>query len=203
MVRACDAGCRITRWVLPALMALAVAGCGGGRGWRMTNITGLMPVLKFTLTDAATGASMDAAHFKGKVVLLYFGYTHCPDVCPMTLADLAAAVRTLGARADQVRILFVSVDPARDTIPVLKRYAEAFGPQVVGLRGDQEQLRRLTKRYRVTYGYEKPDVHGNYVVSHSSAVYVFDRNGHVRLLAQHPNRTADLAHDLKALLAEG
>lgn len=203
MVRVLDAVRRSARWILPALMATAVAGCGGGRDWRMTNITGLMPALKFTLTDAATGGRVDAARFKGKVVLMYFGYTHCPDVCPMTLANLAAAVRTLGERADGVRILFVSVDPARDTVAVLKGYAQAFGPQVVGLRGGQDQLRRLTKRYRVTYGYEKPDASGNYVVSHSSAVYVFDREGRVRLLAQQTDRTADLAHDLKALLAEG
>ncbi len=109
------------------------------------------------------------------MVLLYFGYTHCPDVCPTTLSLLSHAVTALGTDAGQVRILFVSVDPARDTLAQLKTYAAAFGPEVVGLRGSEAELKALTKRYRVSYGYGKPDARGDYEVSHSSAVYVFDR----------------------------
>lgn len=190
-------------WVA-ALSALLLAGCSArDRGWRTTDISGIMPPLKFTLTDSKTGGVVNAHDFRGKVVLLYFGYTHCPDVCPTTLADLAAALRELGARARDVRVLFVSVDPARDSAAVLKEYAAAFGPEVIGLRGDSEELHRLTRRYRVTYGYGRPDAHGDYEVSHSSAVYVFDTRGEVRLLARPTDRPADLAHDLGRLIAEG
>lgn len=186
------------------LLALLLTGCSArDRDWRTTDISGIMPPLKFTLTDSKTGGVVNAHDFRGKVVLLYFGYTHCPDVCPTTLADLAAGLRDLGARARDVRVLFVSVDPARDTVAVLKEYATAFGPEVVGLRGDHAELRRLTKRYRVTYGYGRPDAHGDYEVSHSSAVYVFDARGKVRLLARPTDRPADLAHDLGRLIAEG
>jgi protein SCO1/2 len=102
-----------------------------------------------------------------------------------------------------VRILFVSVDPARDTLAALNKYAAVFGPQVVGLRGTQDELRALTKRYRVSYGYGKPDAKGNYEVSHSSAVYVFDRQGEVRLLAGASDTASAITDDLRRLLAEG
>lgn len=189
--------------VLAVAAALLIACSGGGSHWRTTDISGVMPPLRFTLTDGSTGRVVHAADFRGKVVLLYFGYTHCPDVCPTTLANLAASVRALGARASQVRILFVSVDPARDTPAVLQQYAAAFGPRVVGLHGNQAELRSLTKRYRVSYGYGKPDAHGDYEVSHSSAVYVFDARGNVRLLARPTDRPQDIAHDLGRLIADG
>ncbi|MGA7800112.1 MAG: SCO family protein [Gammaproteobacteria bacterium] len=165
------------------------------------NVSGLLPSLTFTLTDSANGRVVHANAFRSRIVLLYFGYTHCPDVCPTTLAELSRAVRELGPAADQVRILFVTVDPRRDSLSVLKEYAKAFGPQVVGLRGDRSELVALTKRYRVSYGYGKPDANGNYTVSHSSAVYVFDRQGDARLLGKPTNHLADYAHDLKELVA--
>ena len=95
-----------------------------------------------------------AADYKGKVVLLYFGYTYCPDVCPTTLFNIAQMLKTMGKRADDVRVLFVTVDPNRDTLPVLKQYTEAFAPQVVGSRGTPDQLAALAKRYRVAYSVE-------------------------------------------------
>jgi protein SCO1/2 len=137
-----------------------------------------------------------------KLVLLYFGYTHCPDVCPTTLSQLSHAVAALGTSAGQVRILFVSVDPARDMLARLKTYAAAFGPEVVGLRGSQAELKALTKRYRVSYGYGKPDAHGEYEVSHSSAVYVFDREGEIRLLVGSTDAAPVITGDLQRLLSE-
>jgi protein SCO1/2 len=171
--------------------------------WGLKDISGLMPPLEFTLTDAGNDATVHGKDFRGKLVLLYFGYTHCPDVCPTTLSLLGAAVKALGKDAAQVRILFVSVDPARDTPARLKTYAAAFGPQVVGLRGNDAGLKTLTKRYRVTYGYGKPDARGNYEVSHSSAIYVFDRQGEVRLLADPTDTAAVITADLQRLLNEG
>jgi protein SCO1 len=134
-------------------------------------------------------------------VLLYFGYTDCPDQCPTTLAALADALRALGPQASQVRVLFVSVDPGRDTTAVLKRYVGNFGPEFVGLRGDQAELTRLSKRYRIAYHYEKPDKYGNYEVDHSSAVFVFGRHGRARLLALSDNTPQQVASDLRRLLA--
>jgi protein SCO1/2 len=171
--------------------------------WGLKDISGLMPPLDFTLTDAGNGATVHGKDFRGKVVLLYFGYTHCPDVCPTTLSLLGRAVAALGNDAAQVRVLFVSVDPARDTLAQLKTYAAAFGPQVVGLRGSDTELKALTKRYRVTYGYGKPDAHGNYEVSHSSAIYVFDRQGKVRLLAGPGDNALVITADLERLLQSG
>jgi protein SCO1 len=184
------------------LMGL-LAGCGhSAPPWGLRDITGLMPPLDFSLTEASDGATVHGKDFQGQVVLLYFGYTHCPDVCPTTLSRLGRAVAALGPQAEQVRILFVSVDPARDTLAQLKTYATTFGPQVVGLRGSQDEIKALTKRYRVSYGYGKPDTHGDYEVSHSSAVYVFDREGEVRLLADSTAESGVITGDLKRLLAE-
>jgi len=185
------------------LLAGLLAACGqSGPPWGLRDITGLMPPLDFTLTEASDGATVHGKDFRGHVVLLYFGYTHCPDVCPTTLSRLGRAVAALGAQAEQVRVLFVSVDPARDTLAQLKTYAAAFGPQIVGLRGSQDEIKALTKRYRVSYGYGKPDARGGYEVSHSSAVYVFDREGEVRLLADSTAEVAVITGDLRRLLAE-
>ncbi len=184
---------------LALLAASILAGCSGSKKWDTTNITGVMPNLKFTLTDE-NGTTVHADNWRGKVKLLYFGYTHCPDICPLTLADIARALRSLGKQADQVRVLFVSVDPKRDTPAVLKTYAHAFGPQFVGLTGTQDQLLALTARYRVSYSYDNPDVDGNYTVNHGAAIYVFDKTGRVRLLMSRSDKSAAIAHDLKQLL---
>lgn len=186
------------------LLTVLLGACGRSAvPWALHDVSGLMPELKFTLTEASDGAAVHGQDFRGRVVLLYFGYTHCPDVCPTTLSLLSRSVAALGAEAGQVRILFVSVDPARDTLAALNKYAAVFGPQVVGLRGTQDELQALTKRYRVSYGYGKPDAKGNYEVSHSSAVYVFDRQGEVRLLAGASDTASAITDDLRRLLAEG
>lgn len=183
------------------LAVFALTACNKGKPWATKNISGLMPRLSFHMIEANRDAPVDAANFRGKLILLYFGYTHCPDVCPLTLQRLKGAISNLGKQADQVRILFVTVDPRRDSLAVLKKYTAFFGPQVLGLRGDKADLRKLTKMYRVTYGYDKPDASGNYNVSHSSAVYVFDRKGEARLLIRPKDKVAAIDEDLKRLLA--
>jgi len=200
----CAAAARVlgSRFLILLLVSL-LAACGQNEPpWGLRNISGLMPSLDFTLTEARDGATVHGKDFRGKVVLLYFGYTHCPDVCPTTLSLLSHAVKALGTSADQVRILFVSVDPARDTLAQLKTYAAAFGPEVVGLRGSADELEAFTKRYRVSYGYGKPDSRGAYEVSHSSAVYVFDRKGEIRLLIGSTDSAPIITGDLQRLLAE-
>jgi protein SCO1/2 len=190
-----------TRLGVLLLMSL-LAACGHhGPPWGLRDISGIMPTLDFSLTESS-GDTVHGKDFRGHVVLLYFGYTHCPDVCPTTLSRLSRAVAALGPHADEVRILFVSVDPARDTPAQLQAYARAFGPEVVGLSGSQSELQALTKRYRVSYGYGKPNPHGDYEVSHSSAVYVFDRQGEVRLLADSSTEASVITDDLQRLLAE-
>ncbi len=187
-------------WAAALILTGLVAGCAGsGPQYALKNITGLVSPLAFHLTDQ-DGLPVTAADYRHDVVLLYFGYTRCPDECPTTLAMLANALQTLGPQASQVRVLFVSVDPRRDTAAVLKRYVGNFGPQFVGLRGDQAELTRLSKRYRIAYHYEKPDRYGNYEVDHSSAVFVFDRDGQARLLALSDNTAQQVASDLRRLL---
>ncbi len=191
------------RRVLPGLLALclAVAACGTrGPPYALQNVSGLLPRLRFQLTDQ-DDRLVTASDYRGKIVLMYFGYTHCPDACPTTLATLATAIRSLGADAAKVRVLFVSVDPKRDTTAVLKSYVSFFGPQFVGLRGDGAELTALSKRYRIAYHLEPPDRYGNYTVDHSSAVFVFDGTGRVRLLGSETDGAAKIAQDLRRLVA--
>jgi protein SCO1 len=183
------------------LTGLLVACARSGPAYALKNVTGLVSPLEFHLTNQ-DGQPVTAADYRDDVVLLYFGYTDCPDQCPTTLTTLADALHALGPQAAQVRVLFVSVDPRRDTTEVLKRYVGNFGPEFVGLRGDQAELARLSRRYRIAYHYEKPDKYGNYEVDHSSAVFVFGRNGRARLLALSDNTPQQVASDLRRLLAD-
>ena len=197
------------RWLCAPLLLLLVAGLllgGCHRGepqpFRLTNSSGHMPDLDFRLTDD-NGKAVTGADYRGKVVLLYFGYTHCPDVCPLTLAQLHVVMQRLGPLADDARILFVSVDPARDTPAVMHTYVNAFDKRAVGLVGDARSVEALSKRYRSAFTREPGDAAGNYEVSHSSAIYVFDRDGHARVLATPSASHDDLVHDLHLLLASG
>ncbi|MDE2133894.1 MAG: SCO family protein [Alphaproteobacteria bacterium] len=180
------------------LMLMAVlAGCGRDRPWRATDISGAMPRLEFVMTRASDGASVTAKDYRGRVTILYFGYTNCPDVCPATLANLADMLRQLGRDADRVRVLFVTVDPNRDRLSILKKYAAAFAPQVDGLRGSDNALADLARRYRVAYSVK---MQPTYQVMHSSAVFFFDREGRARLVTLSTDDTAGLAEDVKRLL---
>jgi protein SCO1/2 len=189
------------RGVSVLVIPLLLAACGAsGPPYALANVTGLVAPLEFHLTDQ-NGQPVTAANYRHEIVLLYFGYTHCPDQCPTTLAKLASALHALGPQASRVRVLFVSVDPRRDTTAVLKRYVGNFGPEFVGLRGGQSELTTLSKRYRITYHYEAPDKYGDYEVDHSSAVFVFGRHGHARLLGQADNTAQQYTSDLRRLLA--
>ncbi len=184
----------------PAAAALLVACGGGGTHWKSMDITGVMPDLRFTLVDDE-GRTVTAERYLGKVNLLYFGYTHCPDVCPLTLATIERAFARLGPAADGVRLLFVSVDPSRDGPKILHAYVAAFGAHIVGLTGTQPQLQALTKRYRVSYRYGRRDQNGDYAVYHSAGIYVFDRRGRARLLMTGREGADAIARDLERLLA--
>jgi len=186
---------------------LLLAACSGTQQWHETDIAGAMPALDFTMTRAEDSKTVTAADFQGKVVLLYFGYTYCPDVCPTTLLNLSTVLKDLGDKAKNIRVLFVTVDPDRDTVPVLKDYVSAFAPQVVGLRGNADQLAALAKRYRVSYSVTPESGDQPYTVTHSSAIYAFDQAGKVRLLiasmATDKPDTDGVTADLAQLVDEG
>jgi len=187
------------RWrALLALLVLLVASCGD-ETWHAKNVRGVIPDLAFEMTNDA-GRTVHAVDYRGEVVLLFFGYTHCPDVCPTTLARLAQAIQLMGKEGRKVRILFVTVDPARDPPALLRGYVRAFSPQAIGLRGSQAQLDALTKRYRVAYSHDAPDAQGNYAVSHSSAVFAFDAEGRARLVIASELGAQEIAADLKRLV---
>jgi protein SCO1/2 len=189
-------------WLLA--ISLLLAGCQRSEPlpFKLTDISGHMPALDFKLTDDQ-GKAVSGADYRGKVVLLYFGYTHCPDVCPLTLAQLHVVMQRLGTLADGARILFVSVDPTRDTPTVLHAYVHAFDPRAVGLTGDPRVIEALVKRYRSAFTREPASSDGNYEVSHSSAIYIFDRGGNARVLSTPTDTQDDLVHDLHLLLSTG
>jgi protein SCO1/2 len=194
----------LARLTLLLAIALLLAACHRGENlpWRLTNVSGHMPDLSFELTDDH-GKPVTGADYRGKVVLLYFGYTHCPDVCPLTLAQLHAVLQRVGPTADGARILFVSVDPARDTPPIMHAYVNAFDKRAVGLTGTPRAIEALSKRYRSAFTREPDQGNGQYEVSHSSAIYLFDRQGRARLLATPATAQSDLVHDLYLLLGTG
>lgn len=192
---------------LPALLLIAgllIGGCQHNEPLplRLTDVSGHMPDLDFRLTDDH-GKAVTGADYRGKVVLLYFGYTHCPDVCPLTLAHLHVVMERLGPLADGARILFVSVDPARDTPEVMHAYVNAFDPHAVGLTGEARAIEALSKRYRSAFTREPANSDGSYEVSHSSAIYLFDAQGHARALATPSASQDDIVHDLHLLLDNG
>ncbi len=159
-----------------------------------------LPRLALTMTDAGTGRAVTARDFRGKVTLLYFGYTNCPDVCPMTLHNIALTLGRLGARRDGVRALFVTVDPVRDTLAVLRAYTQLFAPEIVGLRGTADQLAALASRYHIGYSVSPATASHPYEVNHSSGIYVFDTRGQARLLIPSlDSGTPDIAGTAAAL----
>lgn len=188
-------------WLM--LAALVLTGCAGSDdNWHGKDISGLMPELEFQL-EGTGGQAVTPADSGGNIRLLYFGFTSCPDVCPTTLTDLRRSIRQLPEKyQEDVTTLFVSVDPRRDTPERLASYVNFFGDQVVGLTGTEAELRKLAKRYRTTFGYDEPDASGNYNVSHSSAVYVFDRAGNARLLLRPELSPEQVSEDLAQLARE-
>lgn len=196
----------LSRRGLFAAAALLLAACREEPPWHAVAVNGTLPDLAFSLSRP-DGRAVRAADYRGKLVLLFFGYTNCPDVCPLTMANLAEVLDRLGPAAEGVRLLFVTVDPERDTPPVLARYAAAFGPEAEALRGTDNQLAVLARRYRVTYSVLPAEGSRPYTVVHGPSVYVFDRTGRARLmLPKFYDASADIAGavaDLHRLLAEG
>ena len=190
-----------------ALLAAAVlmSGCGEKSepkvAFKNTDLTGLDYAKDFALTDH-TGKPRTLADFKGKVVLMFFGYTQCPDVCPTTMAEMSAAMKELGPQADQVQVLFVTVDPERDTQQLLAEYVPAFDKRFLGLYGTAEQTAAVGKEFKVFYAKVAGKTPGSYTMDHTAASYVFDKQGKIRLLVRSGQGPAPIVHDLKLLLAQ-
>ena len=167
--------------------------------FRTSDITGSTFGKAFALTDH-TGRAATLADYRGKAVVMFFGYTQCPDVCPTTLATLSATMKALGPDADRVQVLFVTVDPERDTQALLAQYVPAFDPRFVGLYGDAAATERVAKEFKVLFQKQPGATPGSYTVDHSAGVYMFDPQGRLRLYASHGQPPDAFAHDLKALL---
>lgn len=185
-------------------VVLMLSACGGNSkiAWNGHDITGVMPDLAYNLTNEKDKPAT-AADYAGKIRLVFFGYTSCPDICPVTLGNLKTAIASLPpAEQKQLRVLFVSVDPKRDTPKKLADYTHFFGPAFEGLTGTQKQLKMLTKRYRVTYGYGEPEKTGFYLVSHSSAIFVFGPTGKARLLLNSTLTPDQITADLRELFKQ-
>jgi protein SCO1/2 len=183
-----------------ALGALVLgAGCDSGPKFKSTDITGADYGKVLELTDHH-GKPRKLEDFRGKVVVVFFGFTHCPDFCPTTLAELSQAIKTLGPDAQRVQVLFVSVDPERDTRDALAKYVPAFDPSFLGLYGDAEATRRVAKEFKI-YA-EKRKTGDTYTVDHSAQSYVIDPQGRLRLFVKHDRIGADLPADLRTLLRE-
>lgn len=195
---------RFLHRLLPLLgLVLLLSGCSSGTPWHGKDISGLMPDLDFRLTGTS-GKTVTEADTEGQIRLLYFGFTSCPDVCPTTLNGLNRAIDQMPAGLqDRVTTLFVSVDPQRDTPKRIASYVNFFGDNVIGMTAEEPALRDLTKRYRTTFGYDEPDAEGNYQVSHSAAVYVFDGAGNARLLFRPDLTPQMMSEDLTTLASEG
>jgi protein SCO1 len=184
---------------------LLLAGCGKDPEWHDIDVSDSSPPLAFTMTRASDGQTVTQANYRGHVVLLYFGYTYCPDLCPTTLSNISTILQRLGPQVQDVKVLFVTVDPNRDTLPVLASYVKDFAPEIDGLRGTPDQLAELARRYRVVYSVTPAGPGGTYEVAHSSVLYVFDATGKARLLVPSLATTSpDLAGataDLQRLIA--
>ena len=188
-----------------AVLAAATALCGctpGSPEFRNTDITGAEFGRDFALNDPS-GKGRTLADFRGKAVVVFFGFTHCPDICPTALGTIAEAMRPLGPDASRVQGVFITVDPERDTPELLARYASAFHPSFVGLYGDADATARVAKEFKVLYQKSPGTTPGSYTMDHSAGMFVFDPQGRLRLYASHGRGADALAHDLRELLDAG
>ena len=184
------------------LVITSLYGCNqpqAAQPFKSTNVTGIDSGKNFRLTDHM-GKQRTLSDFKGKVVLLFFGYTHCPEVCPNTLAELARVMKRLGPDADKVQVLFITLDPERDTQALLAQFVPSFNPKFIGLYGTPAQIAETAKEYRLFYSKQPGTSPGNYTLDHSVGTYIYDPSGKLRLQAAYGQGVDDLVHDIKLLL---
>jgi protein SCO1/2 len=186
-----------------AAACLVFASCsGGGPAFRSTDITGAELGRDFKLIDH-NGQPRTLADFRGKVLVVFFGFTHCPDVCPITLSELARALKRLGADAQRVQVVLITVDPERDTPEVLKQYVTALDPGFLGLTGDPQAIAETAREFKVFYQKSPGATPQAYSVDHSSGTFVYDPAGRLRLLVGYGQGADVFAHDIGQLLRAG
>jgi len=164
-----------------------------------TDITGADFGQTLSLTDH-TGKHRTLADFKGKAVALFFGYTHCPDVCPTTMADMKQTMKLLGPRADELQVLFVTLDPERDTQEVLAKFVPSFDARFIGLRGSVDEVTATAKAFKIFSSKVQSEGSSGYTIDHSAGMYVFDKAGKIRLYIDYGERPVDMARDIKQVL---
>jgi len=190
------------RALMLMLAGVALLACSpAAPKFKASDVTGASFGRDFALIDH-TGAKRSLADYRGKVVVVFFGFMQCPDVCPTTLADLAETMRRLGADAERVAVLFVTVDPERDTPDLLAKYVPAFNPRFVGLSGDAAAIERTAKEFKVLYQKQPGKSPGSYSMDHSAGSFVFDPQGRLRLYVSYGQGADVFTHDLRALLNE-
>lgn len=190
---------------LPAVLALfcvlLLAGCKPASQapvFELTDVTGAEFARDFQLTDH-NGKPRSLGDFKGKVVVVFFGFTHCPDVCPTTMAELATVMKELDKDAERLQVLFITIDPARDTPALLSQYVPGFHPGFLGLYGDADATARTAKEFKVVYQ-KQSSPGGDYTMDHSAGSYIYDAAGRLRLFAQPGRGAPALLHDIRILL---
>lgn len=185
-----------------ASAGLALLGCNQAAkpSFKSLDLTGAQYAQRFGLPDA-DGRVRTLADFKGELVVVFFGYTQCPDVCPTTLTQLVETKRLLGTDGAKLRGVFITIDPERDTPQLLKSYVSAFDPSFVALRGSADETAAAAKEFKVFYRKVEGKTPDSYTMDHTAASYVFDTQGRIRLYVRHNTPPADLAADLKQLLA--
>jgi len=184
-----------------AVLALSLCSCASRNpGFIGTDVTGAGFGRDFHLS-APDGTARSLADFRGKVVVVFFGYTQCPDVCPTTLSDLAEAMQKLGSDSARVQVLFVTIDPERDTPQLLSEYVPAFNPTFMGLYGDARATAAVAQEFKVYYQKEPGPTPGSYSMDHSSGTYVFDPEGRLRLFFTYGQNADAYVHDIRLLLA--
>jgi protein SCO1 len=197
----------MTKFLLAGLLSGilgALAGCDTTakvEHFQSTDITGASFGKDFHLTDH-NGKTRSLEDFRGKVVVLFFGYTHCPDVCPATLAELATVMKQLGPESENVQVLFVTVDPQRDTPQVLAKYVPSFYRSFLGLYGDPEATSSTAKEFKIVYQKVAGSGPDDYTMDHSAGTYVFDQKGRLRLFVSYGQGAPVFLHDVRLLLAE-
>lgn len=183
--------------------ALLLGACDGSSSkpaFELTDLTGADFGRSFQLTDH-NGKPRTLDDFKGKVVAIFFGYTYCPDVCPTTMGELSLVMKELGKDAERVQVLFVTVDPERDTPALLSKYVPAFNPSFLGLYGDAEATKRTAKDFKIFFQ-KQPLKGGGYTMDHSAGTYLYDANGRLRLFAAYGQGAPKLLHDIRLLLEQ-
>ena len=192
---------RVARILMVSLLGLTVLACSPKASFKNVDITGGKAFGNdFSLLDP-DGNVRTMADFKGKAVVMFFGYTQCPDICPTTLTEMQQVMTLLGPQADKVQVLFVTVDPDRDTAAILKQYVPAFDPRFLGLRpADEAALEKVTKDFKIYYKKVPGTSPNSYTMDHTAGSYAFDPEGHLRLYIKHAQGPETLAQDLKELL---